>query len=118
MKDRNSQAHATACLRRLTLNIENRLTILSFGALGPLLQVCKSDSVEVAREAAMALCHIALTNANRIPMCTTGILKALIALSQSGDVESARSALSRRSCHCNGDFSLETKRLFGIPPIR
>ena len=52
-----------------------------------MILAAKSNSIEVQREAAAAMCNISLAEENKIIMARGGALPALIALSMSGDRE-------------------------------
>jgi 5-methyltetrahydrofolate--homocysteine methyltransferase len=75
--------------------------IVREGALEPLIMSAKSNSIEVQREAAAAMCNCALAEENKVVMARGGSVPALVSLAMSGDVQRethASAALARAAC--------------------
>ena len=81
----NVQFQAISALRGLATHSLLRVQIVREGALEPLNLSCKSQSIEVQREAAAAMCNIALAEENKVVMARGGVLTSLITLAMSGD---------------------------------
>ena len=68
----NVQFQAVAALRGLAVHAVLRILIVREGAMEPLILAAKSDSIEVQREAAAALCNLAMAEENKVIMARGG----------------------------------------------
>lgn len=91
--DTPARTQAISTLRRLALEQQNRIAIVSENALDPLADACSVEELETEREIAACVCTLALSESNKVVIVKSKIIEPLLHLCQSPDVEVSRFSL-------------------------